>query len=46
MQKPLISILIPFKNTELYLGDCIDSIVKQSYSNWELKWELWNSSRK
>ena len=36
MQTPLISILIPFKNTELYLGDCIDSIVQQSYTNWEL----------
>lgn len=36
MQTPLISILIPFKNTESYLGDCLDSIVKQTYSNWEL----------
>ena len=36
MQTPLISILIPFKNTELYLGDCIDSIIQQTYTNWEL----------
>lgn len=36
MQTPLISILIPFKNTESYLADCLNSIVKQSYSNWEL----------
>lgn len=36
MQSPLISILIPFKNTESYLGDCLDSVVKQSYTNWEL----------
>ncbi|TXE17259.1 glycosyltransferase family 2 protein [Psychroserpens burtonensis] len=36
MQKPLISILTPFKNTALYLTDCIDSLINQSYTNWEL----------
>lgn len=36
MQQPLISILIPFKNTELFLGECLDSIINQTYSNWEL----------
>ena len=36
MQVPLISILIPFKNTSKYLKECIDSINNQSYSNWEL----------
>ncbi|WP_194768372.1 glycosyltransferase family 2 protein [Tamlana sp. I1] len=36
MQKPLVSILIPFKNTETYLPDCLNSILQQSYSNWEL----------
>jgi len=36
MQQPLISILIPFKNTEAYLEECIDSILLQSYTNWEL----------
>jgi glycosyltransferase involved in cell wall biosynthesis len=36
MQNNLISILIPFKNTESYIGDCLDSIVQQTYSNWEL----------
>ena len=36
MQEPLVSILIPFKNTALYLDDCISSIIKQTYSNWEL----------
>jgi glycosyltransferase involved in cell wall biosynthesis len=36
MQNPLISILTPFKNTEIYLAECIDSIINQSYSNWEL----------
>lgn len=36
MQKPLVSILIPFKNTEDYLSDCLKSIRNQTYTNWEL----------
>lgn len=36
MQAPLISILIPFKNTAEYLPECLDSILAQSYSHWEL----------
>ncbi len=36
MQKPLISILTPFKNTAAFLPDCIISILKQTYTNWEL----------
>lgn len=34
--QPLISILTPFKNTESYLAECLDSILKQTYKNWEL----------
>ncbi len=36
MHNPLISILTPFKNTEQYLTNCIESIINQSYTNWEL----------
>ena len=36
MQQPLISILTPFKNTSKYLEECLDSIINQTYSNWEL----------
>jgi glycosyltransferase involved in cell wall biosynthesis len=36
MQKPLVSILTPFKNTAAFLEECLDSIQKQTYSNWEL----------
>ena len=36
MQNPLISILTPFKNTELFLESCLKSIINQSYKNWEL----------
>ncbi|PWK19796.1 glycosyltransferase involved in cell wall biosynthesis [Xanthomarina spongicola] len=36
MQKHLISILIPFKNTALFLPECLDSILNQTYTHWEL----------
>jgi len=32
----LISILMPVKNAGTYLEECLDSILAQSYSNWEL----------
>jgi len=32
----LISIIVPVKNTEQYLNDCLDSVIDQSYQNWEL----------
>lgn len=36
MKQPLVSILTPFKNTAKFLEDCLESILKQSYTNWEL----------
>ncbi len=36
MDEPLISILMPFKNTAKYLPDCLASIRSQSIENWEL----------
>ncbi|RZN83461.1 MAG: glycosyltransferase family 2 protein [Winogradskyella sp.] len=36
MAKPLVSILTPFKNVSVYIEACIDSILKQTYTNWEL----------
>ncbi|NAS13505.1 glycosyltransferase family 2 protein [Poritiphilus flavus] len=36
MQDPLVSILIPFKNTAEFLPACLDSILKQSYTHWEV----------
>ncbi|QCX00127.1 glycosyltransferase family 2 protein [Aggregatimonas sangjinii] len=36
MQGPVISILIPFKNTAAYIAECLESIVQQSFSNWEV----------
>ncbi|MRH99706.1 glycosyltransferase [Kriegella sp. EG-1] len=36
MQNPLVSILMPVKNTKDFLEDCLLSIVNQSYHNWQL----------
>jgi len=36
MQKPLVSILTPFKNTVQFLPDCLDSILNQTFGQWEL----------
>lgn len=35
MSQPLVSLLIPFKNTSKYLEECINSILDQTYTNWE-----------
>lgn len=36
MQTPLVSILIPFKNTEAFIKACLVSVLNQTYANWEL----------
>jgi len=35
MSQALVSIVIPFKNTELFINECLTSIIKQTYTNWE-----------
>ena len=32
----MVSIIIPYKNAELFLEEALDSIINQSYKNWEL----------
>ena len=34
--QPFISIVIPVYNAERYVNKCIDSVLDQSYANWEL----------
>ena len=36
MSEPMISIIVPVYNTEPFLHKCLDSILSQSFSNWEL----------
>ena len=36
MNGPAISIIVPIYNSEKYLGRCIDSILSQSFTDFEL----------
>ncbi|MEL6306118.1 MAG: glycosyltransferase family 2 protein, partial [Bacteroidota bacterium] len=36
MKEELVSIIMPFRNTAEFLPECLDSILQQSYPNWEL----------
>lgn len=35
-ENPLLDIIVPVYNTEMYLDQCIESIVKQEFRNWHL----------
>ncbi len=34
-KEPLVSVVTPVFNTEKYLGECIESVLRQTYNNWE-----------
>ncbi|MFS4415643.1 glycosyltransferase family 2 protein [Maribacter sp. 2307ULW6-5] len=35
-KQPLVSILVPFKNTAEYVTECLDSVLAQTYAHWEV----------
>jgi glycosyltransferase involved in cell wall biosynthesis len=36
VRNPLVSIITPTYNHEKYIRTCIESVLKQTYQNWEM----------
>lgn len=36
MKEQMISVIVPAYNSEMFIGKCIDNVLEQTYSNWEL----------
>lgn len=36
MKEQMISVIVPAYNSEMFIGKCIESVLAQTYSNWEL----------
>lgn len=36
MSLPLVSVMMPARNEAVFIGDAIDSIIRQTFTNWEL----------
>ena len=38
MQQPLVSVITPTYNSEVFISETIESVRSQTYTNWELFW--------
>ena len=36
MSEPLVSVIVPSFNSARFLGQCIQAVIDQTYSNWEM----------
>lgn len=36
IEKPLVTVVTPCHNGEKYLSGCINSVIQQTYTNWEM----------
>ncbi|MBC7078199.1 MAG: glycosyltransferase, partial [Synergistales bacterium] len=36
MSEPFVSVLTPTYNHERFIGSCVESVLAQSYRNWEM----------
>ena len=36
MEKKLISVIVPMYNVEKYIGQCLESLIKQTHKNLEI----------
>ncbi|WP_291066081.1 MULTISPECIES: glycosyltransferase family 2 protein [unclassified Empedobacter] len=35
MQQPLISVIVPCYNQSIYMDECLQSVLDQTYQNWK-----------
>ena len=40
MEKGLVSIITPMYKGAEFVGDTIESVLKQTYTNWEISWMI------
>ena len=41
-KRPLVSVIMPCYNGEKFIGEAIESVINQTYKNWELMNGVYN----